>query len=61
VRPHGESEWHWISEPSDGALIAPSDVLITRAEVQPFERKLAPPRARHPAAGKQVAAHQVPA
>jgi hypothetical protein len=37
VRPHGETEWLWISEPAFGIPIGAPDVLIMRAEVQRFE------------------------
>ena len=39
IRAHGETEWQWISEPRDGLMIAAHDVLVTRAEVQRFERQ----------------------
>ena len=42
VRPHGDSEWQWISEPNEGLLATSADVLVTRTEVQRFERKHAP-------------------
>jgi hypothetical protein len=42
VRPHGESEWQWISEPYEGLVVTPADVLVTRTEVQRFERKHPP-------------------
>ena len=38
VRPHGESEWQWISDPHEGLSVMPADVLVTRTEVQRFER-----------------------
>jgi hypothetical protein len=60
VRPKDEHDWQWISEPSEGLLIASPDVLITRAEIQRFERKHPPtegaasggqPRRRPPGPG----------
>jgi hypothetical protein len=38
LRPHGETEWHWISEPVTGIAITAPDVLIMRTEVQRFEQ-----------------------
>ncbi|MGE0751467.1 MAG: hypothetical protein AB7K64_12885 [Variibacter sp.] len=42
VRRHGESEWHWISEPNEGLVVMPADVLVTRTETLRFERKHTP-------------------
>lgn len=38
LRSHGETEWHWISEPEAGIVISAPDVLIMRTEVQRFEQ-----------------------
>ena len=38
LRAHGETEWHWISEPAAGITVNASDILITRNEVQRFEQ-----------------------
>jgi hypothetical protein len=37
IRAHGETEWQWISEPA--VFITAPDVLVTRTEVQRFERQ----------------------
>ena len=38
ARAKGEAEWEWISEPAEGVAITAADVLVTRAEVECFER-----------------------
>lgn len=42
VRPHGESEWQWISEPNEGLEVTSADVLVTRTETLRFEHKHPP-------------------
>jgi hypothetical protein len=39
VRAPGQVDWQWISEPADGLTLAAHDVLVTRAEIQRFERQ----------------------
>ena len=39
VRAPGETGWQFISEPADGLSVAAHDVLVTRSEVQRFERQ----------------------
>jgi hypothetical protein len=38
LRPHGETEWHWITAPTAGVTVSAPDVLILRTEVQRFEK-----------------------
>jgi hypothetical protein len=38
ARAKGETEWEWIGEPAEGIAITAPDVLVTRAEVERFER-----------------------
>jgi hypothetical protein len=42
VRTQGDTEWQWISEPTEGITVGAADILVTRAEVQRFERKHGP-------------------
>jgi hypothetical protein len=39
IREHGEIEWQWITEPTDGITITAPDVLLRRADVQRFEQR----------------------
>lgn len=37
VRPEGRTEWHYITEPPEGALIKLSDLMLVAEEVHRFE------------------------
>lgn len=39
LRAQGETEWQWIAEPAEGIAITAPEVLVTRAEVERFERE----------------------
>lgn len=39
VRSLGETEWQWIAKPPKGITITAPEVLVTRAEVERFERQ----------------------
>lgn len=39
LRAQGETEWQWIAEPAEGITITAPEVLVTRAEVERFERE----------------------
>lgn len=39
IRAPGEHEWQWISEPAEGVAITAPEILITRGEIQRFERE----------------------
>jgi len=38
ARAKGEADWEWLGEPTGGIVITSPDVLITRAEIEHFER-----------------------
>jgi hypothetical protein len=39
LRAQRETEWEWIAEPAEGITITATEVLVTRVEVERFERE----------------------
>ena len=39
IRSQGEMDWQWIAEPPEGITISAPEVLVTRAEIEGFERR----------------------